>query len=725
MRKRNNNSEKKLNSKKVMITVGIVLVIAMCTVLLTSGTPKYNITFDENGGSLIEELVVKKNGTITKPEDPTKENYVFAGWYLNDEIYDFSKPVLSDITLIAKWVENGKVVGVTLDSTEMVLNIGDTVKLNATITPEDANDKSVTWESSNPDIVSVDSEGNIFALQAGNSTITVTTNDGNFTAKAEITVKDNTQEDTTISVIGIVLDRTSLTLTEGDTSRLIATINPSDATDKNINWKSSNSSIVSVDSKGNIKAIKPGSATITVTTIDGGHKAKATITVNAKPVVDTTVSVTGVSLNRTSLILTEGDSSSLTATVNPSNATNKNVTWASSNSSVVTVDMNGNIKAIKAGTATITVTTEDGGHTAQATIAVNAKPVVDTTVSVTGVSLNKTSLTLTEGDSSSLTAIVSPNNATNKNVTWASNNSSIVSVDQNGNIKALKAGNAIITVTTKDGGHTAQATITVKAKPVIDTTVSAIGVSLNKTSLTLTEGDSSSLTAIVSPSNATNKNVTWASSNSSVVSVDQNGNIKAIKAGSATITVTTKDGGHTAQATITVKAKPVVDTTVSVTGVSLNKTSLTLTEGDSSSLTATINPSNATNKNVTWASSNSSVVTVDANGNIKAIKTGSATITVTTKEGNHKATCEIVVNEKPVSYKIIFTPEVQAGTGAVLQYSVAVTKNNSSFNNYSKIIYNGRPVGSYLSAKQYNKNITSATIILSDGNEVTATVVYK
>ena len=165
--------------------------------------------------------------------------------------------------------------------------------------------------------------------------------------------------------------------------------------------------------------------------------------------------------------------------------------------------------------------------------------------------------------------------------------------------------------------------------------------------------------------------------------------------------------------------------TVNVTGVSLNKTTLTLTEGGSSKLTATVNPSNATNKNVTWVSSNSNVVSVDSKGNVKALKAGTATITVTTQDGNYKATCQVTVNEKPASYSVIFTPIVQEGTNAVVQYSVAVTKNNSSFTGYKFINYNGTVVKKTLSSATYNKGITSATIRLSDGTDVTATVIYK
>ena len=164
--------------------------------------------------------------------------------------------------------------------------------------------------------------------------------------------------------------------------------------------------------------------------------------------------VTSVSLSKSSTTLTEGGTITLTATINPSNATNKNVTWSSSNSSVASVS-NGVVTALKAGTATITVTTEDGGKTAKCNVTVIAK--------VTSVSLDKTNIELTEGDVTTLTATIKPDNATNKNVTWSSSNSSIASVS-NGKVAALAPGSATITVATEDGNKTATCLVTVKEK---------------------------------------------------------------------------------------------------------------------------------------------------------------------------------------------------------------------------------------------------------------------
>ena len=164
------------------------------------------------------------------------------------------------------------------------------------------------------------------------------------------------------------------------------------------------------------------------------------------------IAVTGVSLNKTALQLKAGENETLIATIRPTDATNKNVTWTSSDTDVASVH-DGLVTAKKAGTAVITVITEDGNFTAVCAVTV--------TQPVTGVELNKSSLTLQVGESEGLLAAVLPDDAINKQVVWTSSNSSVASVSQNGAVTALKVGTAVITVTTADGGFTATCAVTV------------------------------------------------------------------------------------------------------------------------------------------------------------------------------------------------------------------------------------------------------------------------
>ena len=260
----------------------------------------------------------------------------------------------------------------------------------------------------------------------------------------------------------------------------------------------------------------------------------------------------------------------------------------------------------------------------------------DNDINATGISLSEKDILLEKGSSHLLKAVVSPENATNKDVKWATSDADIASVDNKGNVTALKTGTATITVSLINGNFTAQCKVTVSS------TVS--GVSLDKTSLSIIEGKTDILVATILPNDATNKEVKWTSDNESVAKVSPNGEITAIRPGSATITVTTTDQSKTAQCKVTV--------TPVVSGVTLNKTSLSITEGKTDMLVATILPNDATNKEVTWTSDNKSVAKVSSNGEITAIKPGIATITVTTTDQNKTAHCKVTVtSSKNINYK--------------------------------------------------------------------------
>ena len=437
------------------------------------------------------------------------------------------------------------------------------------------------------------------------------------------------KSDPDVKVTGVSLNKTVLSLTEGESETLKATLKPEDATNVQVAWSSSDSSVAAVDQTGKVTAVKEGEATVTVKTIDGGKTATCKVTVSPK-----NVAVTGVELSKTTLSLTVGKTENLTATVKPDNATNKSVTWRSDKTDVATVDANGKVTAVKEGEATITVTTVDGAKTAECKVTVSS-------VTVTGVSLNKTSITLVEGANETLVATVEPTDAANRNVTWRSDKTTVAVVDQTGKVTAIKAGTAYITVTTQDGGKTATCEVTVVPEPVT-------GISLNKTSITLTEGADETLVATVRPSNAANKKVNWTSDDTTVAVVDATGKVVAMKAGSATVTATTVDGGFTATCTVTV-----TDKAIAVTGVSLNKPTLELVIGKDETLTATVEPANATNKNVTWKSSKTDVATVDNSGKVTAVAEGNATITVTTEDGSKEANCLVTVSAASVAVESV------------------------------------------------------------------------
>jgi len=409
-----------------------------------------------------------------------------------------------------------------------------------------------------------------------------------------------------VPVTSITLDQNAIEMKIRSVIQLTATITPSDATEKNITWESSNQSVAIVSKNGWVTSVAEGQSLITASA--GGKSASCLVTVT-KGIVD----VSSVRLNKTTLALIKGESETLVATVNPDDATDKTMTWTSSNADVASVDANGKVMALANGTTTITA--KAGGKEAACAVTV--------TVPLESISLNKTELSLIKGESETLIATIAPEDATENTVSWTSSNTSVATVESSGKVTAKGGGSA--TITAKAGGKEATCSVNV--------TVPVESVTLDKTNISIEEGESVTLSATVNPEDATDKTVTWSSSNESIASVDQNGKVTAIKEGNATIAA--KAGEKEATCSVTVNKK-----VIPVTSITLDKGSLTLFVGNEVTLTATVLPDDATDKTVTWTSSNTSAATVE-NGVIKGVGAGRSTITATA--GNISATCEVLV----------------------------------------------------------------------------------
>jgi uncharacterized protein YjdB/Leucine-rich repeat (LRR) protein len=473
------------------------------------------------------------------------------------------------------------VTGVRLDRPALTISAGEAASLKARVLPSNATNKAVSWSSSDTRIATVaagPTAGSAVVTAgdtAGTSIITVTTVDGSFTATCLVTV--------TIPVTGVTLSPTTLNLLSGETANIMATVLPIDATNQSLIWSSSDSSVALIAADGAGSAVVTagyvdGTATITVTTEDGSFTASCVVTV--------TIPVTGVMLNK-KMTINIGESASLTATVLPVDASNKAVTWSSSDPSVVKVvasNVAGTaiITAVGdiAGKATITVTTVDGEFSASC--------VVTVTIPVSGVTLSPTTLNLVAGETGNLSAALLPVDATNKSVTWSSDNPAVarVTVAHVSDVcivRAINAGTATITVTTEEGNFTATCLVTVTGEAI---PVSSVSVS--PSSLALKVGESRNVTATVLPADATNKAITWSSDNPDVATVNNAGKVTGLAVGTATITVSTEDGGKTATCAVTVYKK-----TISVTGVTLDEETLTIKKGESASLTATVLPADS------------------------------------------------------------------------------------------------------------------------------------
>ena len=338
---------------------------------------------------------------------------------------------------------------------------------------------------------------------------------------------------------------------------------------------------------------------------------------------DETVKVTGLTLSSSTMTVEIGKTGSLTATVKPDNATDKTVTWSSSNNSVATVDSNGKVTAVAAGTATITAkagTVE--ASKASCTVTVPKKEVISVTINE--------NLSLKVGESCALSVTIEPNDAADKSLKWTSDTTSVATVDENGKVTAVAVGSAKITATSSNGKK-AVCNVT-----VTENKISVTEISLNKTTLELTVEGTETLAATVKPDNASDKYVSWTSSDTAIATVDTNGKVTGVKAGTATITATTKDGGKKAECKVTIKEKT---TEVSI---SLDKTSASMKVGDTLTLTAKVTPEG---KKVIWKSSDETKAIVDANGKVTAKAEGKVDITATVENENKSATCNITISK--------------------------------------------------------------------------------
>lgn len=260
----------------------------------------------------------------------------------------------------------------------------------------------------------------------------------------------------TPTVNSVTVSPASVTLDPNGTQQLTATVDATPASaDKTVTWTSSAPGIATVSESGLVTAIAQGTATITATSnLDNTKSGTCSVTVNAPAAP---IPVTAISI-KSSTTLGIGESETLAITYTPADANQgKAVTWTSANSSIATVDANGKVTGVAAGTTTVTATsTTDPNIKSSCTVTIQA-------IAVTGVTLNKATASIKVGATETLIATVAPNNATNKDVTWSSDKTGIATVNANGVVTGVAEGTAKITVTTKDGGKTASCDVTVTA----------------------------------------------------------------------------------------------------------------------------------------------------------------------------------------------------------------------------------------------------------------------
>ena len=403
------------------------------------------------------------------------------------------------------------------------------------------------------------------------------------------------------------------------------TITPSNATNKKINWSSSDTSVATVDSKWVITAVSVWTCTITwVYSYDWTTVTIVVTTIN--------VPVAWISLDKEYMEVEEWKFNWLHATLSPAQPSDARIIWSSSDETVATVNQKWAVWYVYAWDCVITATTVDWGFTASCN--------VSCWVRVTWVTLDKNSLVINPWKKSQLTATISPEEATNKNIIWSSSDTTVATVDDKWVVRYVWEWYATITATTSDWEFTDTCDVYCWIPPT--------SITLNQSTGYVWSWQTLQLTPIFNPETTTNKNVTWSSSNPSVATVDTNWLVTYVTNWSTTITCTTVIWWKTATCN--------VQWVVPVTWVSLNKTSWTIGTWETISLVATITPSDATIKTVTWTSSNTSVAKVSSSWVVSYVADWKATITCTTTQWWKTATCAITCeNVKPVSQTFSYT----------------------------------------------------------------------
>lgn len=282
MAKRNKKTLKKISKelKNDKLLVNEILVIVLISIVLgisifyVYNNQKHTVSFNSNGGNAITSKKIKHNKKISKCDIPVKEGYEFIGWYYNNSLFDCNTKVTEDIILEARWekkVEKG-VINITFNYEYIEVKPNTQLKLVPIIEPIDVSEL-LYWESSNTEVAEVDNEGNVSFKKEGTVDISVSTN-SNIKATQQIIVSANAKK-----IEKIVLTENYLEITDGSVKQLTYTVEPLDATNKNVKWMSDNTSIVSVSQTGEIVAKEPGEAIIVLTTMDGTVMAKCRVKV--------------------------------------------------------------------------------------------------------------------------------------------------------------------------------------------------------------------------------------------------------------------------------------------------------------------------------------------------------------------------------------------------------------------------------------------------------------
>ena len=466
--------------------------------------------------------------------------------------------------------------------------------------------ENLQWSSSDNSVAAVSGDGVVSGIREGTAVVRAESLSGTGVyGTFEVVVTDS------LPVSKVTISGPSSVYLY-DRISLIANITPENAEDKRIIWSSSDTSVADIDPlTGTVDGLNLGQATIKAETVDGS---------GAVGYFDLRVlsSITGIQISGPDKVVVD-NTIELKAAVLPQSASEQRVDWKAANPEILRIDENGIVRGLKAGKSKVYATATDGSNIV-GTYEINVYPKIEA-ITITGPE------SVNIGEKIKLKANVSPDNALSKSIMWKLDDPStgVLSIDENGTVTGLKPGGAWVEVCSTDGSYVFEFKwITVTKKLVKKITISG--------EKSVKVGNSIKLSASISPEKVTNSKLKWTSSNSSVATVDANGKVKAVKAGTVTITVSAMDGsGVNCTYDIVVKNPSVKVKKVTVAGEKVVKV------GSRIKLTATVSPKNATNKNVKWSSSKTSIATVNSSGTITAKSAGTVTIKATAKDGSGAA----------------------------------------------------------------------------------------
>lgn len=540
--------------------------------------------------------------------------------------------VCLSMMISASALGNRKIV---IESQSVNAYVGKQIKIPATVERVEADAPSWTalvWQSSDESIARVDANGNVTGVSEGQATIRAA-------AKDDSSIFTETTVSVHIPIQKITMANPNLKLLIGaDEASAQATlkyaVEPANAFHQQVEWTSSNNAVATVDENGTVTAHSAGSVTITAKSTDPTMpwlSAACRITVGQ--------AVTGITVNYDVISVPVKGSASLSAKTAPANASNRGVVWTSSDENVASVSAYGSVQGISEGEAVITATAADGsGVTGVCTVKV-VKP-------VTAVRIPAGNYTVPVQGTLELKANPEPADATVKEVIWTSSNPDVAAVSQNGEVVGLKPGKVRITATSAEQ----RAGVPSKSASVDVVVIQpAESVTLESSGLTVAKMGRAQLSAKVLPADATNKALTWTSSNPAIVSVDSRGSLSAKAVGRATITCTTTDGTN-------LNASCQVTVIQAVRQISPKTARQGVTEGKTITVSFTVSPADATNQKLRFESSNPAIATVDSNGVVTGNKAGTVTITARSTDGsNRSSTMNVVVEPRVTVDAVKFT----------------------------------------------------------------------